>query len=138
MRLAYAFLANAAEYTSDGKLWVLGGDIDTFTFDDFPATVPALSFVAKVLFEPAECGAAYRLGIDILRPDGESLNPSQIVYELRPEVRVEQPDRPVGAAMVLNIQGLSLPEPGDYRFVIRVDDEEMGLLPVRVLQRQAQ
>jgi len=40
MKIAYAFLADAAQYTPDGRLWMLGGDIDTLFVPDIPITHP--------------------------------------------------------------------------------------------------
>ncbi len=134
MRLAYAFIANAAEFTpNDGRLWVLGGDFDTITTVEIPATHPSMTLVVKILAQPTECQREHRLRIELIDSDGVQVHP-EITGLFTPLVRQEYPHRPVGVGMALTFLQLRLPQYGDYAFHILVDDLELGTLPLYIVR----
>lgn len=57
MHVEYAFLADAAEAPTTGKLYVLGGGIDELIVPRLPAVHRRLSLVAKLRPDATECGA---------------------------------------------------------------------------------
>ncbi len=78
MRLSYAFLANAAEFTpADGRMWVLGGDFDTLAASAFPVTHPVMTLVVKISAQPAECHREHRLRIERIDSDGAQIQEIQ-------------------------------------------------------------
>jgi hypothetical protein len=75
MEVAFAFLANFGEITPDGRLNVIGGDIDALNSDEVPFTFPLLCFVAKLLFDPEELGRELEIATEIVDPSGEPVSP---------------------------------------------------------------
>lgn len=138
MRLEYAFLADAAQYTpADGRLWVLGGDFDTLTANDFPVTNPSLTLIVKVLVQPTECGREHHLRVEFINSNGVRMQ-SKIEAGFVPQPNVLFPDREVGIGIALNLQSLIFPVAGDYAFHIFVDDLELRALPIHLtLQERA-
>jgi hypothetical protein len=134
MRLAYAFIAHAAEFTpNDGRLWVLGGDFDTITAAEIPAIHSVMTLVVKLLVQPTECQREHRLRIELIDSDGARVHP-EIGGPFMPSVRQDYPHRPVGVGMALTFLQLRLPHYGDYAFHILVDDLELGTLPLYLVQ----
>lgn len=136
MQLPYAFLADAAQFTN-GKLYVLGGDIDTIFAPAFPSMHVSSVLVIKLLVQPAECGREHRLRVEFIDSDGGQVVP-ELVVPFTPVVRPDQPHRPVGVGLTLQLQALPLPHPGDYAFHILVDDFEMGAVQLLVVEQPKQ
>jgi len=133
MRLAYSFLANAAEFTgTDGRLWVLGGDFDTITATETPAMHPVMTLVVKLLVQPTECQREHRLRIELIDSDGVQVHP-EIGGPFTPIASPEYPHRPVGVGMALTYLQLRFPRYGDYSFHILIDDLELGVLPLHLV-----
>jgi hypothetical protein len=135
MRLSYAFLADAAQFTEDGKLWVLGGDLATLRAQEFPHKYPALALVVKFLLRPDECGREHRIRVQLREPTGEAL--ADTLTSAAPEPRTDFPEEEVGLAFVLNYQQTLFPSPGKYSFIITVDDEELGVMGFHVIRPPA-
>ena len=133
MRLAYAFMAHAAEFTPDGKIYVLGGDFETLRVPVLPAIQPAMTLVVKLEVQPTECQREHRLRVELIDEDGAKLHP-EIVLPFTPQVRAEHPHRAVGVGLVIGYQGLQLPKSGGYAFHVLVDDLEAGIVPLFVEQ----
>jgi hypothetical protein len=124
MRLAYAFLADAAEFTPDGKLWVLGGDLDTIRVQEFPHTYPAMALVVKLLLHSDECGYEHQIQVRVDGPLGERVAEAQINSTV--SARTDYPEEETGLAFVINYQQTSFPGPGTYSFTIIADDRAQG------------
>lgn len=131
MQLAYAFLANSAEFTPDGRLWVLGGDFDTIMVPAFPVTHPYLTLIVKVLAQPMECGREHQLRIALIDSDGSNLH--EIHAHFTPEKRPDFPHRGVGIGMALNLAALHFQSQGDYAFHILVDNLELGSVSLHLV-----
>lgn len=130
MRLSYAFVADSAQFTPiDGRLWVLGGDFDTFGAQAFPVTHPSLTLVVKIIAQPTECGHEHRLRIELLNSAGDQIHP-EISSKFSPQVNPQFRHRPVGVGLALNFLLLVFPHAGDYAFHILVDDLELGVVPI--------
>ncbi|MGI8549917.1 MAG: DUF6941 family protein [Dehalococcoidia bacterium] len=129
MQLAYAFPSSAAEFSSDGKVYVLGGDFDTLRVPGFPATQPSLALVVKLHVQPMECYREHRLRIDLIDDDGARVYP-EIGLPFTPQTSPNYPHRRVGVGLVITLQGLTFPRPGGYAFHILVDDLEIGTVPL--------
>ena len=74
MELAYAFFAEAAQITSDGRLNVLGADLRSLQ-GNFPLVLQSVAFVAKIVLENAEREGTHRLVAQMTGPDGMALEP---------------------------------------------------------------
>jgi hypothetical protein len=131
MYLAYAFLADAANY-SEGKLGVLGGDFDTLRFDTFPATLPSLSLVVKVRFTPEECGREHMLRVQLFDPAGQRVVAEDPSVTFTPSVRDNRPVQDGAMGVVIAFQSLLFAGPGDYEFRVMVDDQQVGRVPLSV------
>jgi hypothetical protein len=125
MQLGFAFLADAAVSTPDGKISVLGGNFDTIYVAAVPAQHPAMVLVVNLRVQPTECGRQHRLRLEFWDPDGQSVR------------RSDQPHKPVNVNLTVHLQGLTIPRVGDYAFHVLVDDLEVGVMPLSVVQVQA-
>lgn len=136
MELAYGILASAAEFTPEGKVYVLGGDFDIIHTDTVPVRQPAMAVVVKLLVQPTECEREHQLRVDFIDQDGAKVHP-EISLPFTPHVRPGYPQRAVGVGLVLNYQGLELSREGGYAFHIMVDGLEMGSIPLYVERKVA-
>jgi len=132
MRLGYAFCASAAEFTPDGKLWVLGGDFDTITAPGFPVVHPAMTLVIKLRVEITECDHQHGLRILLLDSDGAIVQgPMEVSFTA--QRRPEAPHRPVGVGLAINFQSMVFAREGDFAFHILVDNLGLGTVQVYVI-----
>jgi hypothetical protein len=132
MQLAFALLADLAEITSEGKIAMLGGDIDTIKTQMFPAVHPRLSLVVKLNVKPAECNREHQFQVEVLNPAGELITPEiKSAFIPRPG---EDKDRPLKYIFVLSFPLLLLSTSGTYIFRLLVNDEELGTLPLYVVE----
>lgn len=135
MKLAFAFLANAADFSRDGKFCVLGGDFDTLQGTSYPATHPSLSVVVKVILDLSECGKEHELTIGLVDCAGKQVTPNPVRMKFQTE-RDKSTRSSVPATFIGSIFGIPIPEPGEYAFVISVDGEPLGKLPLYATQVQ--
>jgi hypothetical protein len=129
MRLLYAFVADSAQFTADGKLWVLGGDFATIQAPAFPATHLAMTLVVKLEVQLTECNRDHRLRVVLLDPDGGPVIP-EVELSFRPQSDPRQHHRPVGVGLNFVLQQIQFPKAGDYGFHVLVDDLELGVVPL--------
>ena len=122
MRIAYTFLATGAEFTSDGRLWVLGGDIDSIGASSFPVSQPGLCLVIKFLFSPDEVGQSHTLQVDVIRPNGERLGPSA-QGEFKAQGRADGLTRESGVGAVVHMSQVPFQESGEHTIHISVDGQ---------------
>jgi len=131
MQLGFAFLADAAVATPDGKIGVLGGNFDTLFVAAAPAVHGILALVVNLRVQPAECGHPHQLRVLLWDPDGQQVLPP-LELPFAPERQPERTHRAVNVKLIAYIQGLQIPRLGDYAFHILVDDLEMGVVPLYV------
>lgn len=135
MQLGFAFLADAAQDTPDGKISVLGGNFDTIYAARFPTSQPAMSLVVNLRVQPTECGREHRLRVEFLNEDGGPLIP-RIELGFLPQKRADAPHRPVNVNLIAVLQGVPFSRAGEYGSHILVDDLELGVLPLYLVQAQ--
>jgi hypothetical protein len=134
MKVAVALLADSAiANQSDGKLYVLGGGIDTVSFDRFPAQLPALSLALKLEFQPQECGRKHTVEVHAIDEEGTPIAPT-LNHQFVPQRNQLDPTLPSGAQVVINFQQLPLPKPSQNAFSILIDGMEVESLPLRVVK----
>jgi hypothetical protein len=112
MRVAYAFLARAGEFTSDGTLNVLGGDIDTIYGQAFPLMQPHLAFIVKITLDATDLRQTYELHVSLVGPQGERLLPDDLRLPISVPAVPPRPDRPAAIAFVLHLTTVVFPRPG--------------------------
>jgi hypothetical protein len=133
MEVDFAFLADSAEAVN-GKIYVIGGAIDTVWAKQIPSTHSHLSFVLRLKFDGAEIGRKHKLEIQIMDEDGGIVG--NLVGEL--EIPSKNPNLPKGwqqaSVAVLNFQNLKFLKFGDYSFNILVNNSCLKSIPLRVAQ----
>jgi hypothetical protein len=137
MQLVFAFLADAAKFTTDGKVGVLGGDFDTVFASDFPAQHIGAVLVVKLRVQPTECNRNHALRVEFIDSDGTPVVPTlEVPFNAKP--REDQPHRPVGVGLALEMQAIPIPREGEYGFHILVDDHEMAVVQLFAVRRDEQ
>ena len=129
MKLELFLAADYANITGDGKLNVMG-IFRVVKATNFPARHPSMHLVIKMVAELGEYGVSRNLFVKLLSPDGNEL------MELSGKI-----DVPVGSGgltpevnVILELKDLIFPEPGPYQFVVMVDKDYKGDLPIMVNQ----
>lgn len=133
MQVEYAFLADAAQVSSDNKLSVLGAGIDELRAERFPATHLLIAFVVKLKLHPTECGREHHLEIELWDPDGQHVAPPMAGSFTAGRV-ADDPTRPVFVQMVLNLFQAQFPRPATYEFHVIVDRQHLKTVPLYVGQ----
>jgi len=132
MELRFAFVANSAEVSADGRFFVLGGGIDGIEVREIPTTLPALAVVFRIHFLQDECGHEYRIGLYMACPDGTA-SPFQTGLVVTPTAIIDgHQNRGANADVAFNLFGIPLPQEGEYSFHFRVDDTDIGSQPLFV------
>jgi hypothetical protein len=120
VEVEYAFLADGAQTSSDGKLYVLGGGIDRIFAGQFPATHPIMALVLKIKLHPSECEREHNLELELWDPDG---NPIGGKISATFSANRQGGGRDSFVQLVLNILQQQFPRTGDYGFQIVVDGQ---------------
>ena len=133
MKLAYAFLADAAQVTPDGKFSVSGGGVEILTAPGFPVLTPSLSLLIRLIVEQDELGRAHELRLELLDPDNHNLLPldaeSTFAPQLHPRTFV---DMSLSYMFVVNIPGFVFPSAGRYVFRVLIDSAPVGEVPLHL------
>lgn len=135
MQVDFAFLADAAVATPDGKISAIGLGFENIGVPEFPATLRDMAFAVRLFIHPAECNREHTLGIQLWNPDGAIM-----------DVQVEatftagkNPTNPTGNAslpLVLNLRDTVFPVPGSYAFHVIVDGTHLKEVPLHIMERQ--
>lgn len=135
LQMSYAFLAESGQFTPDGKLWVLGGDIDTLIAHDFPLVYPSLTLLVKLLVPEEDALNDHRLRAYLTGPGNEETGRETDFMFTTPleQAQVAQPN--VGFALAFQL--LRFEQAGAYAFHIVVDGHELKILPLNVTHRTA-
>jgi len=124
VRLTTALLADAASQC-DGKLNVLGGGWDIIYAPGFPVAYPSLAVVVVIEGEPTELdGSTFKI-----RMVDEGGDPVGVSAEGRHSIgdpSMRTPGLPTSASVALTFPGVTFTQPGRYRFMVSVNDSELG------------
>jgi hypothetical protein len=134
MKIAYALLANSAEFSADGKLYMLGGDIDTLYAPSLPVTQPALTLALKLLAPSVECDVEHRLRVDLAGPEGGLIEPGMDLTFI-PRAKLGDESRDVGVGFALVFQRLVFTQFGEHTFRVMIDGQEARSLPLSIAQK---
>jgi hypothetical protein len=127
--VAFAFLANSAELLADGRLVVIGPDIDQLFCVQIP-TSAQLSFVVKLIFAAEESSRSHTVAIEYAKPDGTRARLTQSI-PLSLRLNPGNPAADVKTAVVA-VLGLNLDAPGGYTFYVMVDEQDAVNRPLNV------
>lgn len=134
MIVDFAFLADGAE-AINGKIYVLGGGIDTFWTDKLPFVCPRVSFAMRIIFDVAEIGRTHNLEIQILGEDGANIQ--TVGGPLA--IQQKSPNLPKGwqqgIMTVLNFVNLQFPHFGNYSLNILLNNSNLKSISLRLAQR---
>jgi len=130
MKVDFAFLADGAEAIG-GKLYVLGGAFDTIWAKKFPAVHPKISFVMRMIFEPAELDRKHNLEILLMDEDGKNIAKAGGPLEIKKSEKTYK-GWPHPFLAVMNFINLSFPKTGDYSFNIVCNNNAIKSVPLRV------
>jgi hypothetical protein len=132
MELTTAMLADGA-HQADGKLYVLGGQWDRLIMATFPAQHPTMALVLVIRVEYTEALRAVDLGID-LTLDGESRGISARVRFETGHAPGSAPGAPSFVQLAITFNNVMFAAPGRYEWVVKVGDDELGRIPLAVMQ----
>jgi hypothetical protein len=131
MKLDFAFLADAATISDDGRFAVVGGGFDVIQSATFPAIKHAMALVGRVVFEPREFDKPHIIRGAIIGPDG-GVVPPELWLNVTQFPHPEDPQRENWTTICLNYQGVSFPSPGDYFLTLSTGDKEIGRVRIDV------
>jgi hypothetical protein len=137
MQLAYAMLADVAQSTPDGKISIIGGDIDTINATAFPTVLGNLAIIIRLNMDLAECDSKHTLRVTILGPLGNTIGPP-FSNDFTPQVPPKYQENQVRAIFVINIQGMMFETEGRHRFAINVDGKKLGEISILLARSSSQ
>jgi hypothetical protein len=126
----YAFFANNAELTQDGRLHVFGGDFNSINVPLMPAMLQ-VAVVAKLGFD-ANDGDQHVITLEQSRPDEE--------WTQVPGARVDnfvvarnefRPELGSGVFIIASLL-LQITATGTFRVRVLADEEELGQIPLYI------
>jgi hypothetical protein len=127
MKLLLLLAADYANIAGDGKLNVMGVFRDVNAYN-FPARHQSMHLVIKLGAELGEYGDTRTLTVKLRDPDGVEImsitGPAAIPKSVSgriPEVNA-----------ILELKDIIFPKPGPYQFVVLVDKDYKGDLPIYV------
>jgi len=126
MRLAYAFLAEAAE-AANGRFFTYGGGLERVHSLVLPTMLPSLAVVVKLRLDPEDRIDTHMVRIRGIPPDGGQPIPD-LESPFGPFQGDVPRDRPAFHMIIANYRGLPITRHGEYRFEISVDGAELGSL----------
>lgn len=133
MEVDFAFLADGAEAVN-GKLYVMGGAIDTIWGRQTPLMHSHLAFALRLIFDVAEIGRKHKLEIQIMDEDGA------IIANVGGDIGIPAKNHNIPKGWrqsfltVLNFQNLNFLKFGNYSFNILVNNSSLKNIPLRVAQ----
>lgn len=134
MELTTAMLADGAQQaTPGGKINILGGQWDRLIVPNFPAQHPTMAVVLVLRVEYSEALDSHLLEVE-LTLDGEpkaARAAGQFVTGHAPGLGRGTPSF---VPLTLTFNNLQFDAPGRYEWVIRVDGDECGRVPIEVVQ----
>ena len=128
MNLRYGILSEKAEDVGPGRKNILG-TIDHFSASDFPAALQPLNLTLKFEAAATESGE-HRLGLRFADTDHKNvMNPMPFLFEIAPR-NPDFSDSPSLCMITVEINGLVVPNPGYHEFLVAVDHEYVGNVPL--------
>jgi len=133
MKVETAFLAQAAEVSGDGRIFVYGGGIEGLITPTVPLVVPQISIVVRLHFLLGECGTSHNLRITMSDSDGEDCGLDATV-SVNPVVPEYMPDRGTRLFATFGVNYLKFDQFGVYAVNVFVGDERLDGFTIGVHQ----
>lgn len=122
MKINFVLLADAAQ-SIGGKLFVLGGDWNTYRSGSYPVTVQ-IAIAFSISFTPNEIGIKFPMKIVIADETG-----IPIIPPMQGQIEMGQTgEQPKGIAPKLPVAinlGIQIPRPGKYEIVVTVGSSKV-------------
>lgn len=125
MKFEFAFLADAATMLDNGTFDVVGGGFDVVKGRSFPATKGAMVFIARLWFEPQECGKEYKFSGGIFNREGHPIYPP-FRGAFVPATHAKYATRGTHFNVCVSAELVQFPTPGDYFFRLSIDEKPVG------------
>jgi len=125
MQLEFALFCEAAVVTDSGIIHILHGGYDLISTTAFPAMLPRMALVVRVLCDPSEFNQTHVIFSQMIDPHGRIL-PAQASVSFTPRPFPRHPERKNRQTFLLDHLNVSFPEPGDYVFRFLVDGNPIG------------
>jgi hypothetical protein len=118
MKVPFAFVADEANISEEGKLNVLGM-FDRLIAGAFPVVQPRMVFCFRTQSEPVDAGRTLSVLVRLVDEAGESL------FEAAGDMRTPHlpPGEVLSGNQVFTLLGVKFHRAGTYRFVVHVEDE---------------
>lgn len=131
MRLLFFLAADYANISRDGKLNVMG-IFNEVNSEKFPAVHTSMFIIIRFSPELGEVGEKRELSLLLHDPDGTEL------INMSLPIDIPQAERGMhrSANAIIELKGVLFPSPGPYRFIVLVDKDQKGYLPLRVNQHK--
>lgn len=132
MNLLVLLAADYANVTRDGKLNVMG-IFNTIFAENFPARHPQMHLIMKLSASPAEHGLKHAIMVRLLDEDAreELVNWSQEVA-----IPSSAGGRSAELTPILVLRDIVFPKEGEYQFSVLINNDEKGVLPLRVVRQK--
>jgi len=128
MDLDFGLMADAATVDGSGKLNVLG-IFDRIQAREFPARHGRISLVLRFSAGVAEVGS-HEIVIRLRAPEGQEL--LRLDGRMDLEGGAREAEEGIRVPHILNLDGITFPEPGTYFFDISADGASLMSIPLRV------
>lgn len=130
MEMTVGALADYANRTDDGKLNIIGA-FDRVVSAQFPFTLAEMFVIVHLRQDAGETRGQRDLQIELFGPDGRA------VLSIRRGFEAGAGDgTPAGSIhSLVRLKGTVFPRPGQYEFVVRVDDARVGAIPIEAALR---
>ena len=132
MDIDFAFLADSAEAVN-GKLYVMGGSIDTIFSPGVPVIHPKLSFAMRLLASAGEVGRKHNLEITVIDEDGKRIAAAAGAIEIGKNPNVPRGWKH-GFLAVLNFANLKFDKFGTYSFEVIVNNSSLKSVLLQIGQ----
>jgi len=125
MKLILLLAADCANITGDGKLNVMG-IFREINAPNFPAKHASMHLVIKLSAELGEYGKSRDLFVKLLDPNGNE------IMNISGPINVPESGggRIPEVNAILELKDVVFPQPGPYQFVVMVDRDYKGDLPI--------
>jgi hypothetical protein len=126
-----------AATAAEGRHYIHGAGWDTIGATNFPVVHSALTVAFLLRIPWNDANASHRVELDVLYADGASILPNPPGPMGRP-ITVGRPANVVPGndllvPLVFNLAGITIPQPGDYVVVMRVEGEEVKRFPLHLV-----
>jgi len=136
MELAYAFLADAAQFTSDGKLNMLGGDFNSIVAEGFPHIHPVIAIVMRFRINRDEAAVPHPVRLELCNLDRPEDPPMADIEGSFPATTIlPTAEDPLFFANVSNVLGTVFTSAGNYALRIIADGRQVKEFPFTVALR---